>query len=76
MTVEMKDGRTHRKTITVPLGNPAKAMDVERCREKFKKCVAYSGLDFDETKIEALLSTIDSLEAVEDINRMIALMLP
>ena len=76
LIITMKDGRTHRKRINVPLGNPANAMDAEQCREKFKKCVAYSGLDFDKPKIEELLSMIDSLEDIQDINRMIALMLP
>ena len=76
LIIKMKDGRTHKKTVNVPLGNPAKAMDAEQCREKFKKCVAYSGLNFDSGKIEALLSMIDSLEDIQDINRMISLMMP
>jgi len=76
LTIKMKDGRKHEKTVNVPLGNPAKAMDTEQCREKFKKCVAYSGLDFGKAKIDELLSMIDSLEDVKDINQMIALMLP
>ena len=76
LTIKMKDGRTHGKTVNVPLGNPAKAMDTEKCRKKFRKCVAYSGLNFDNTKIEELLTMIDSLEDIQDINRLIALMLP
>jgi 2-methylcitrate dehydratase PrpD len=76
LTIKMKDGRTHRKTVNVPLGNPEKSMDAEQCREKFRKCVAYSGLDFGNAKVEELLSMIDSLEDVQDINRLIALMLP
>jgi len=76
LTIKMKDGRTHRKTVKIPLGNPANPMDAKRCREKFKKCVAYSGLDFDNAKIEALLSMIDSLEDIQDINQIISLILP
>ena len=76
LTIKMKDGKTHGKTVNIPLGNPAKAMDAEQCREKFRKCVAYSGLNFDSAKIEELLSMIDSLEDVKDIKQMIALMLP
>jgi 2-methylcitrate dehydratase PrpD len=76
VTIKMKDGRTHGKTVSVPLGNPAKAMKAEKSREKFRKCVAYSGLDFGSAKIEELLSMIDSLEDIQDINRLIALMLP
>ncbi len=76
LTIKMKDGRTHGKTINVPLGNPAKAMDAEQRREKFRKNVAYSGLNFGNAKIEELLSMIDSLEDIQDISRMIALMLP
>ncbi len=76
LAITMKDGRTHGKTVNVPLGNPAKAMSAEQCREKFRKCVAYSGLDFDSAKIEELLSMINSLEDIQDISRMIALMLP
>ncbi|MDY6791825.1 MAG: MmgE/PrpD family protein [Thermodesulfobacteriota bacterium] len=76
LVIKMNDGRTHEKTVNVPLGNPEKSMDVEQCKQKFRKCVAYSGLDFDKSKIEDLLSMIDSLEHIQDINRMIALMLP
>jgi 2-methylcitrate dehydratase PrpD len=76
LVIIMKNGRTHRKTVNVPLGNPEKAMDSEQCTEKFRKCVAYSGLDFGNDKVEELLSMIDSLEDIQDINRMIALVLP
>ncbi|MBW1642441.1 MAG: MmgE/PrpD family protein [Deltaproteobacteria bacterium] len=76
LTIKMKNGRTYEKTVNIPLGNPANAMDAEQCREKFRKCVAYSGLDFGSAKIDELLSMIDSLEEVKDINQMIALMLP
>jgi len=76
LAIKMKDGRAHRKTVNVPLGNPAKAMDAEQCGEKFRKCIAYSGLDFGKAKIEELLSMIDSLEDLQDINQLIALMLP
>jgi len=76
LAIKMKDGRTYGKTVNVPLGNPAKAMDAEQCREKFRKCVSYSGLDFGNAKIEELLSMINSLEDIQDISRMIALMLP
>jgi aconitate decarboxylase len=76
LTIKMQDDRTYKKTINVPLGNPARAMKAEKCREKFRKCVAYSALNFDNAKIEELLSMIDSLEDIQDINRLIALMLP
>jgi 2-methylcitrate dehydratase PrpD len=75
MTVKIKDGRTYMKSIEAPLGNPAKAINAEQCRQKFRKCVAYSALDFDAAQIEALLSTLDSLEDIRDVNRMIAPML-
>ena len=51
-------------------------MDAEQCKEKFRKCVAYSGLDFGNAKVEELLSMIDSLEDIRDVNQMITLMLP
>ena len=75
LTIKMKDGRTHKKTVNVPLGNPARAMKAEKCRKKFRKCVAYSGLDFGSAKIDEFFSMIDSLEDIKDINQMIALML-
>jgi 2-methylcitrate dehydratase PrpD len=75
MTVKIKGGRTYMKSIEAPLGNPAKAIKAEQCRQKFRKCVVYSALDFDAAQIEALLSTLDSLEDIRDVNRMIARML-
>ncbi len=76
LKIKMRDGRTFEKAVNVPLGNPARAMKAEICREKFRKCVAYSGLDFGKTKIEELFSMIDSLEYMRDISRMVSLMLP
>jgi 2-methylcitrate dehydratase PrpD len=74
MRIVMKDGRTHEVTVKVPLGNPANPISAERCRGKFLKCVAASGVEFGECALRELLDMIAHLEDVKDVSRLVTLM--
>jgi transcriptional/translational regulatory protein YebC/TACO1 len=47
-------------------------MDTARCKEKFAKCLAFSGVELDKDKVKNLLSMIENLEEVEDVGLITA----
>ena len=74
MLVRMKSGKSYERTVEAPLGNPSNPMDMSRCKEKFEKCVAASGVSLGPEKVNDLLSVIENLEAVEDVSLITSLM--
>lgn len=70
MNIRMSDGRVYEKHVKAPLGNPQNSMDMDRCRKKFHKCIAASGLDFDDHQIRAVTDFIENLETVDDVSRL------
>ena len=70
----MKSGKSYERTVEAPLGNPSNPMDMSRCKEKFEKCVATSGVSLGPEKVNDLLSVIENLEAVEDVSLITSLM--
>ncbi len=75
ITVELKGGESYRSVISSPLGNPSKPMDLERCKDKFKNCLAYRGLDPKAERPRALLSRLEDLEHMRDVSEILPLML-
>lgn len=76
MTVKMKNGEVHHATIDAPLGNPLNPLDTSQCRNKFKRCLSFSQLNYNESRIAELLTTIESLEDVRDVGIIGKLMQP
>lgn len=74
LRVHLKDGRDLAAANAVPLGNPQKAMDGQRCREKFKKCVRFSKLNFTTEHIDRLLAVIEDLDRAADVRGLVDLM--
>ena len=74
MVVELADGQRLESLVEAPLGNPAKPMDLERCKEKFAKCLAYSGLGLSAAQSEALLEFIAGLDQAADAGAMAAML--
>ena len=74
MAVRMKDGRVHHAEIDAPLGNPANPLSLDRCRGKFEKCLLFSRLNIPKSSKEKLLSTVETLEAVQDVGIIGSLM--
>ena len=75
MTVTRRDGSAVSELIPVPLGNPGNPMSTIQCREKFNKCLAYSGYALPEASREDLFSKIDHLESLADINELFSLLI-
>ena len=74
MTIRMKNEQSHEASVSAPLGNPAKPLTMAHCKEKFRKCLAQSNVDFDDARTEELLSMIENLEQVKDVRLLTALM--
>jgi 2-methylcitrate dehydratase PrpD len=74
VAVSTRDGQIHKAVVNAPLGNPANSLDMAKCREKFLKCLAYSGIEFDEGRSNELLSVVESLEQVGDVGIITSLM--
>ena len=69
--VRLQNGRTVTEINPVPLGNPVKPMDRQKCRTKFKKCFRHSRLNMPSDRLEQLLSMIENLEQIEDVRQLI-----
>lgn len=74
MTVTCKDGTHVSERVPVPLGNPGNPMETDQCRQKFNKCLAYSGYPLSDTAREDLFAKIDRLDSLTDINEIIRIM--
>jgi 2-methylcitrate dehydratase PrpD len=74
MTIRMKSGQSHEASVNAPLGNPARPLTMAHCKEKFRKCLAQSKVDFDDGRTNELLSMIEELEQVKDVSLLSKLM--
>lgn len=74
MTVTCKDGTRVYERVPVPLGNPGNPINTDQCRQKFSKCLAYSGYSLSDTAREDLFAKIDHLDSLADINEIIRIM--
>ncbi|MCB2228994.1 MAG: MmgE/PrpD family protein [Desulfarculaceae bacterium] len=70
LSVQLKGGESLESLVEAPLGNPAKPMDLALCKEKFAKCLAYSGLAMSGEQSEALLAFIEGLDQAPDAGAM------
>jgi 2-methylcitrate dehydratase PrpD len=71
LRIELAGGKRLESLIEVPLGNPSRPMDMAMCREKFNKCLAYSGLALNQGRARELLDFIAGLEQADDVGRMV-----
>ena len=74
MTIRMKNGQNHEASVNAPLGNPARPLTMSHSKEKFRKCLAQSDVEFDDGKTNELLLMIEELEQVQDVSRLTKLM--
>lgn len=70
----MKDGQIQETEVDIPLGNPGKPMDMARCREKFRRCIVFSKLEFDEDRQNRLLNRVEHLETMDNVQEIVELM--
>lgn len=71
--VDLKDGRTLRIEASVVLGHPDRPFVRERQVEKFDSCLRSAPFYIGETQRDELLATLDDLENVPDVRRILDL---
>ncbi len=76
VAIELTDGARHEITLDVVYGNPAKAMTRDAHLAKFRRNWRAGAMALDENKAEQLIDLVDNLEAVDDVSRLVDLMVP
>ncbi len=74
MTASLKDGRVFTESVSYPPGNPQNPLNIEQCREKFSKCIDYSGIEFGKSARDRLIGMIEELEALPDASELVRAM--
>lgn len=69
-----KDGKIFSSYIEHPLGSPQKPMSFEDCAQKFKDCIASSGINIPENRIDEILEKVSNLENLENIVEIVDLL--
>jgi 2-methylcitrate dehydratase PrpD len=72
VSVLTKDGKEYVEKVAFPKGEPENPMTQEELIEKFKSLILYGG--FDETKANKLISIINKLEQVKEIDELTKLL--
>ena len=75
MQVSTKDGAVHKKSIDFPPGLPENPLTKEEHMERFQNCISFSGDLLPQENIEKMVSFVNNIEVVEDIRRLIPLLL-
>ena len=77
ITVRLKSGAVLKGSIDVPPGTPGNPMTIEEHRSRFYDCVLFANLPWlDIGKRDSILSSLESIEELVDINDLISLHLP
>lgn len=76
MEVTTRDGRTLRKEIQFPKGNPRNPASMDDCIAKFRKCVIYSKRPFPDGQLDHIVKLVKNLEQVEDASQLVRSLIP
>ncbi|WP_167527736.1 MmgE/PrpD family protein [Desulfosarcina alkanivorans] len=74
MKITRGDGTVARERVPVPLGNPQNPMNEDQCRNKFLKCIDFSGIEIQDAARDELFSMVDHLESLTDVNDLVRIM--
>lgn len=74
ISAQFTRGKVHTAEIKAPLGNPDNPLDLEKCRDKFRRCLLHSGADFDDRRARDLLHMVEHLEDLQDVRDLLLLM--
>lgn len=66
LEIVLRDGRSLRRELEVPLGHPDRPLSDDQLRAKFIQCAARSAMPLDSRAAESLANRIFSLETIED----------
>lgn len=72
--VQTKDNRSFSHGTTALRGNPLRPLTIEECRQKYRKCVAFSGSERALETADELIDQVTRLEEVTDIGTFMGLL--
>jgi len=73
--LETKDGKRFVKRVDFIKGSPHDPMSLEDCLEKFQDCVAFAAKPIDKGKVSEFVQMAEHLEQVDDVRRMVELLI-
>jgi len=76
LAVRLEDGTVHHLHIAETLGSPARPLDRERQRAKFRACWAMSAAGLSAEQADRLIDTVERIDAVADVSVLARLAAP
>ena len=74
MEIKMRDGDCWSKSIKYPRGFPQNPLTDEEFKEKWEDCVAYTPKPLPEGNFEKLAKMVNKMEEVDDVSKMVELL--
>jgi 2-methylcitrate dehydratase PrpD len=76
VNVAMKDGSVYSSSSGVPRGGAGSPLTAEEHAERFRDCINYSEGLLPQEQVEEIASLVGRLEQVDDVTRLIPLLIP
>lgn len=74
VVIKTKDGKAYEKRVDYAKGNPKNPMTKQELRDKFYHCAAYAARPLPKENLDNVVSLVDKLEEVEDVTKIIPLL--
>ncbi|MFC1860895.1 MmgE/PrpD family protein [Chloroflexota bacterium] len=75
MQVRMKNGEVYSHSMDFGAGSPERTLNEDEHMARFRDCISYGGKPLPQDNVDKLVSLVKRLEDVEDIRRLIPLMM-
>jgi 2-methylcitrate dehydratase PrpD len=73
--LKIRQGTIHNKSLDIPHGFPGDPLTDEEHKERFEDCVNYAGKPLPRENIDKIISSVNTLEQLEDVRVLIPLVL-
>ena len=75
VTVKLRDNRVLQRTVEYPKGTPENPVTFGDCAMKFRRCLDFSAKSLDQSKAEAAIDLVGSLESVKNFRMLSSLLI-
>lgn len=72
--LEIKGGKSYAKYVEFVKGHPKNPMSMTECIEKFQQCTSFSARPLKQDQIRELIRLVSNLEEVDDMRRVVKLL--
>ncbi len=76
VTIKTKDGKEYSKWVYYSKGHPKNPMTMGDVIEKFRRCLPFSAKPLPEENSEEIIKMVSNLEEVDDVTKIIELLVP